>query len=145
MTNWKEIERFNHDDLTYIVGYELFDNFLGKIPFLMFFVTTKTGRKIRDKKCVDKIENHFSLLKKVNNPIRVYRKISTIYSNFLEKYNFVCFKPHEDSSESRLNIYHIFLESIGFKFIFSVGWFYFYSKDEINIKKKDINKLKKMY
>jgi len=145
MATWKEIERFNHDELTYIVAYELFDSFLGKIPFLMFFVTTKTGKKIRDKKCVNKVENHFSLLKKVNNPIRLYRKISNMYYNFLKKYNYVCFKPHEDSSKSRLNVYRNFLESIDFKYIFSVGWYYFYSKDNINIKRKNITKLKKMY
>ena len=143
MSNWKEIERFNHDDLTYIVAYEIIDSPFGKIPFIIFFVTTKTGRKIRDKKTINKNENHFSIINKINNPVTLYRKITKIFTDFLKDYDYVSFSPHEDKSQSRVNIYHNFLVSIGFKYLFSNdNWNYFYVKENIKIKNKVIKHYK---
>ena len=118
MSNWKEIERFNHDDIMYIVGYETIDSSFGKIPFLMFLISTKSGKKIRDKKTADKFENHFSLIKKINNPVKLYRKITSIFTRFLESYDYVCFSHHQDKLQSRTDIYHSFMTGIGFKRIY---------------------------
>lgn len=138
-----EIERFNYCGLTYIVAYDKIESPFGLIPFIYFYVTTKSGRKIRDKKTIDKRENHFSIIDKIKNSIALYRKITSIFNEFLKDYDYVCYKPHEDNSQTRINIYHKYLESIGFAYVFSNdNWFYFYARENIKIKKKLIKHYK---
>ena len=138
-----EIDRFNYNGLTYIVAYETIDSPFGKIPYILFYVTTKTGRKIRDKKTINKRENHFSVIDKTENPVALYRKITTIFTEFLKDYNYVCFSPHEDKSQVRVNIYDKYLINIGFKFLFlNDSWNYFYIRENIKIKKKQIKHYK---
>ena len=54
----------------------------------MFYLTTKTGKKIRNKKSIDKRENHFSIINNIKNPIALYRKITTIFTEFLKDYDY---------------------------------------------------------
>lgn len=138
-----EIDRFNYNGLTYILAYEMIDSPFGDIPFIIFFISTKTAKKIREKKTINKSENHFKLINKIKNPITIYRKITKIFTKFLNDYNYVCFRPHEDSAQSRVNIYDKFLTSIGFKFLFlNDDWNYFYIREGIKIKKKKIKHFK---
>ena len=109
----KEITRFTHEGIQYVLGAEIFD-FGEKIPYPYILVTTKSSRKNRESKLSEKHNEHFNRIS-VKNPIGFYTKAYPAFEGFLTKYNYVCFSAHDDSQEKRERLYKRALEKMGFE------------------------------
>jgi len=147
MNNEKEIGRFTHEDIEYVLGVYVNDIGDKKIPTPYILVTTKTSRKKRDKKLSEKNNEHFNRLP-IKNSIGFYKKAYSIFDEYLKKYNYVAFTAHYDSQEKRVRVYTKALEKMGFKlvYVYTYPWDksyieYIMARDGFIPKKKEIIKV----
>lgn len=119
-----EIDRIEHNGVKYILAAEIIMWGNLEIPYLAISITNKSSKKVREKKCSNKADSHFSLFN-IKNPIVLSRKILTIFNRFLIDYNYVLFSAYTDNRSKRERVYQKALESIGFEFMYDhsiQGW-----------------------
>ena len=147
MNNEKEIGRFTHEGIQYVVGVAL--RYFGEvtIPSPYILVTTKSSRKKRDKKLSEKNDEHFNILP-IKNAIGFYNKTYSLFEEFLRNYNYVAFTAHNDNKEKRIRVYTKALEKMGFKlaYVYNCSWDrsfneYLMARDGFIPKKKEIIKV----
>ena len=112
--NTVEIGRIEHEGVKYILDAEIVMWGEVKVPYIAIAITTKSSKKVREKKCSSKADAHFNLLS-VKNPITLSRKILAMFETFLIEYDYVLFSAYSDLRSKRERVYQKALESIGFK------------------------------
>lgn len=147
-----EIDRFTHDNVEYIIDAAI-EKYKGeKIACPSIQATSKTAKRKRGKKLSEKKDNLFKRIS-IKNPIGLYKKIFSIYDEFLKDYNYVAFQAYKDDKEKRTRVYIKALEKMGFKvdYLYVCPWHkstqeYVMCREGFEIKKKEYKKIfKSMY
>ena len=133
----KELERIEHEGISYIIGVQFVDLLNTNIPYPFISVTTKSAKKNRSTKPSDKHQLHFNLLK-IDKPITLFRKIYEIIETYLLDKDYVMFSANSDKQSKRETVYIKALESMGF-----LNHFYC-NEDDIFMSRNSVsNKVKK--
>jgi hypothetical protein len=129
----KELERFEHDGINYIVGVQFMELLDTKIPLPFILVTSKSAKKHRSVKLPDKQQLHFNLLK-INNPIVLFRKVYKILDSYLKDKEYLIVRANADKQSKRENVYLSALNKMGFAHNF------YCNEDDIFVSRSPINK-----
>jgi len=134
----KEIKRLTHEGVNYIIGVQFINVLDVDIPYPYISVTTKSAKRNRKSKPVDRHELHFNLLP-IKKPIVLFRKIYEALDSYLSDKEYVMFSANEDKQRKRELIYLKSLQKMGFKYSFSANEdVFFMSRNPVT------NKLKKI-
>lgn len=120
MNKYGEIERFTHDNFTYIIGISKIEAFHLKneiyVPHLYFHITQKSSKKTRSKS-LEKNDRMYSLVSNTWN-LAISRKIINSFRAYLESVKplHISFSAYGDrwDRKKRLKFYIKRLEEMGY-------------------------------
>lgn len=133
----KILDRFIFEDLEYIIAtYEyLIYDYKVNYPYVM--ISNKSSKRKRGKSN-DKRDAHF-LRVDIKEPIKLVKKILSIYKKEFEHTDVVIFEVYSDSKNKREKLYLLALQSIGFDLVKTDKLGTILIHKGLKIKKKYIN------
>lgn len=138
----QELARFIYGGYEYHITHIVFQYKEYKISYPAIAVSNKSSKKNRGKSTTKEDAHHKLINHK--NPFPLIRKIYKIFEDGLKDCQFVCFSAYEDKTYKREIIYEYYLNKMNYKSVYAWKGYNLLSKNGLELKKKEILKIKLM-